>query len=53
MAAGCARHRGLMQLMEFDPDRSFILGFGDGPSHDLRTDAQRNIWAIGLQQTSF
>jgi hypothetical protein len=42
-----------MQLMEFDPDRNFIRGFGYGVSQGPRTDAQSYIWATGLQRTTF
>jgi len=44
-------HRGLMPLMEFDPDGNFIRGFGEGMferSHGLRIDAQDNIWATDV-----
>ena len=44
-------HRGLMPLMEFDPDGHFIRGFGEGMferSHGLRIDAQDNIWATDV-----
>ena len=44
-------HRGVMPLMEFDPDGNFIRGFGDGlfeRSHGLRIDAQDNIWATDV-----
>src|SRR5215217_8611400 len=44
-------HRGLMPLMEFDPDGHFIHGFGEGMferSHGLRIDAQDNIWATDV-----
>jgi sugar lactone lactonase YvrE len=44
-------HRGPMPVMEFDPDGSFIRGFGDGlfeRAHGLRIDAQDNIWATDV-----
>ncbi len=44
-------HRGLMPLMEFDPDGNFIRGFGEGMferAHGLRIDAQDNIWATDV-----
>ena len=44
-------HRGVMPLMEFDPDGNFIRGFGDGlfdRPHGLRIDAQDNIWATDV-----
>jgi sugar lactone lactonase YvrE len=44
-------HRGPMPLMEFDPDGSFIRGFGDGlfdRPHGLRIDARDNIWATDV-----
>jgi sugar lactone lactonase YvrE len=40
-----------MPVMEFDPDGSFIRGFGDGlfeRAHGLRIDAQDNIWATDV-----
>src|SRR6201989_1953375 len=44
-------HRGPMSVMEFDPDGTFIRGFGDGlfeRAHGLRIDAQDNIWATDV-----
>ena len=44
-------HRGLMPLMEFDPDGNFIRGFGEGMfdrAHGLRIDAEDNIWATDV-----
>jgi streptogramin lyase len=44
-------HRGVMPLMEFDPDGTFIRGFGEGlfeRAHGLRIDAQDNIWATDV-----
>jgi streptogramin lyase len=44
-------HRGPMSVMEFDPDGSFIRGFGDGlfeRAHGLRIDGEDNIWATDV-----
>jgi streptogramin lyase len=44
-------HRGPMSVMEFDPDGTFIRGFGDGlfeRAHGLRIDAEDNIWATDV-----
>ena len=44
-------HRGLMPLMEFDPDGNFMRGWGDGlfdRPHGLRIDAHDNIWATDV-----
>jgi streptogramin lyase len=44
-------HRGPMSVMEFDPDGTFIRGFGDGlfeRAHGLRIDTQDNIWATDV-----
>jgi streptogramin lyase len=44
-------HRGPMSVMEFDPDGTFIRGFGDGlfeRAHGLRIDQEDNIWATDV-----
>jgi streptogramin lyase len=44
-------HRGPMSVMEFDPDGTFIRGFGDGlfeRAHGLRIDPEDNIWATDV-----
>jgi sugar lactone lactonase YvrE len=44
-------HRGPMSVMEFDPDGTFIRGFGDGlfeRAHGLRIDPDDNIWATDV-----
>jgi len=44
-------HRGPKPLMEFDPDGTFIRGWGDGlfdRPHGLRIDPQDNIWATDV-----
>jgi sugar lactone lactonase YvrE len=48
-------HRGLMPLMEFDPDGKFIRGVGDGlfdRPHGLHIDKDDNIWATDVAAKS-